>query len=187
MLIEFIYCDSIFPIIKKYYKADLILNGINYKKKINLVSLDEWWFRSIGHMFLLDSLIKGILMNIINIKKITFNIKNNNIANKYIYNRYIKILKKNNLYLTNHKKKEKLNLNLRFWHIHKFKQSMESENIHEYIQKKWRISKKDKLFYFNAKEQNDYNNLVKKIGISKKIITIHIRQDDFMPQMIMQK
>ena len=96
-------------------------------KKIEVVTIN-WWFQAIGHIFLFDTLLKGIKLKILNIKKICFQVDKEKVSNKYFYKKYIRYLKKNQLYQKKLSSKN-INLNLRFWHVHKFNQSMQSENI----------------------------------------------------------
>ena len=175
---EFIYCDSMIPSINKFYELQFFLNFHN--KKIKKISLDKWWFQAIGHTYYLDTFIKAVLLGIINVKKINFDVKKKDICNFYLYKKYKTILINNNLY-----QKKKITgqiLNMRYWPIHKFNKNLSGYNVLGYIQKKSRFSKKIKNNFYYEYEKNEYLKLKKKIGIKKKIITVHIRQSGFHPE-----
>ena len=74
ILNEFYYCDCLVPNINDYYNFELNLSEENYKKKIEVVTINNWWFQAIGHIFLFDTLLKGIKLKILNIKKICFQV-----------------------------------------------------------------------------------------------------------------
>jgi putative glycosyltransferase (TIGR04372 family) len=174
---EFIFCDCLIPIYKKYLEAEYFLNFKESKKNNIAVELDYHWFKAIGHYFLLDSLIKGIFLKLIPIQKIYFKIKKDKIANLYLYNFYKNLLIKNNLFLE--KKKLPL-LNMRLFYIKKFDTCYDSEQIFEYIQEQW----KNKFFFKNNRltdfvEKKQFNELKRKFFGDKKIITVHIRQNGF--------
>ena len=179
IIIEFIYCDSLIPVYKKYLKAEFFLNFLKNDKIQKTLELNYEGFKAIGHYPHLDTLIKGILLKLINVKKIYFNVKKNENANLYLYNYYKNILIKNNLFLRK-KNKDFPVLNRRSFYIDKFKRFYSGDQISEYIQKKWNdkyflknnssLDLSDK-FYFNEMQKNFFNN--------KRIITVHIRQKGF--------
>jgi len=175
---EFIYCDCLVPAYKKYLETEFFLNLTKYNKTI--FKLDHQWFKAIGHYFILDTLIKGIFLKLISIKKIYFKIEKDKIANLYLYNFYKKILLKNNLLA---KKKNNLaTLNMNLFYIKKFNSFYDSYQVFEYIQKKWKnkFYKKNNLLR-DAEEEGRFNNLKKNFFGNNKIITVHIRQKGFHP------
>lgn len=181
IITEFIYCDHLIPITSNYYKAEMVLNINSNKKYPKIIIMDDWWFQALGHIPFIDAFIKAILLKMINVKKISFH-GTKKICNLYLFNKYKEILKKNNLYqdkpvISSKEKVNNLKVNIRFWKLSKYGITHESENIQEYIQKKWREKNDD---FFNKKEDLRYYELLKnKIGNKSKIVTIHIRQNDF--------
>lgn len=170
---EFIFCDSMIPAIYNYFNAELLI--LNEKKNIKTesVKLDNWWFQALGHIVFLDSLIKGILLKIIDIKKVSFDYTK--ICNSFLVEKYKNILIKNKIY-----QKKKVNtksLNMRFWQIKKFNYADISENFIEYIQSEW--SKKNQVFLNDQRDYKSFVLLKKKFGINSKIILVHVRQNDF--------
>ena len=181
IITEFIFCDHLIPIISNYYNAEMILNMSGYKKYPKIIILDNWWFQALGHIPFIDAFIKAILLKIINVKKISFH-GTKKICNLYLFNKYKEILKKNNLYqektvISSKEKIHNLKLNIRFWNLTKYGMAHESENIQEYIQKKW--LKKNSEFFNNREDLRYFELLKKKIGTKSKIVTVHIRQNDF--------
>ena len=176
---EFLYLDIKSTRMEIYFKAQYIKSSLNNFENPQHIKLNYWWFCAIGHYQYLDALIKAIQMKIINVKKIYLNIDKNLIANKYLYNFYKKLLQKNNL-LTN--KKKGLELNMRYWFLNKPKKSFESEQLHEYIQSEWY---KNKSCFTNNTEKKNFETLKKKLGITRPIVTIHIRQKGFNPDVDM--
>lgn len=173
---EFIFCDCLIPVYKKYLETEFFLNFLKSNKNKFVVELDYHWFKAIGHYYILDSLIKGILLKLINIKKIYFKIKKNKIANLYLYNFYKNILIKNNLFV---KKKPLGVLNMRLVYVDRFKNFYTTEEISEYIQKKWKnkfLHNKNSSINLNDKYKFDQ---LKNLFGNKKIITLHIRQKGF--------
>jgi len=75
IIIEFIYCDCLIPIYKKYLKAEFFLNFLKNYKIQKTLELNYEGFKAIGHYPHLDTLIKGILLKLIKVKKIYFNVK----------------------------------------------------------------------------------------------------------------
>ena len=144
ILNEFYYCDCLIPNLEEFYKFQFNLTGKSYKNKINTIIVNDWWFQAFGHLFFFDTLLKGIKLKILNIKKISFKVNKKKISNKFFYKKFVTYTKKNKIFQKNISNKH-INLNLRFWHIHKFNQSMLSENIHEYIQYSWRMNNKNNL------------------------------------------
>mgnify|MGYP001318349360 CR=1 FL=1 len=183
IITEFIYCDYLIPITSSYFKAEMVLNMHGYKKKSKIVVLDNWWFQALGHIIYLDTFIKGVLLKIIDVQRISFD-GVDKICNYYLFNKYKKILKEKKLYQDKfyHNKVQKVNnhkLNIRMWSLSKPKKILESENIQEYIQTQWR--KKNVNFFNEHDDLNAYKKLKKKIKSKSKIILIHVRQNDFHP------
>jgi len=181
IITEFIYCDHLIPITTDYYKAEMVLNMNGFTKNPKIIILDNWWFQALGHIPFIDAFIKAVLLKIINVKKISFH-DTKKICNLYLFNKYKEILKKNNLYqekivISSKERIHYLKLNIRFWNLSKYGIAHESENVQEYIQKKW-VEKNNELF--NKREDLRYFELLKKkIGTKSKIVTVHIRQNDF--------
>jgi putative glycosyltransferase (TIGR04372 family) len=174
LILEFMFCDIQIPFLNKLYQAEFM---INFKgKKINNVSLDSWWFKAIGHMVHIDTLIKAILTKMIKIKKISFNVKENKICNLYLYEKYKNILIKEKIFS---KKPIKENLNMRYWYVNKLKNFYHTDNLFEFVQLKsrhnWQIIKK----FSYEEEKKDFEILRQSMRIDKEIITIHIRQPGF--------
>ncbi len=94
ILNEFYYCDCLIPNIDEYYNFELNLSGTNYKKNIPVITINNWWFQAIGHLFLFDTLLKGIELKLINIKKIFFNLDKEKISNKFFYKKFLNYTKK---------------------------------------------------------------------------------------------
>lgn len=178
ILNDFYYCDCLIPNLEEYYKFEFNLTGKSYKNKINAIIVDDWWFQAFGHLFFFDTLLKGIKLKILNIKKISFKVNKKKISNKFFYKKFINYTKKNKIFQKNISSKN-INLNLRFWHIHKFNQSMLSENIHEYIQHSWRMNNKNNFHLLDDDINRDLIKFEKNFGSPKNVISIHIRQDGF--------
>ena len=121
---------------------------------------------------------KGIELKFLNIKKISFKLDKEKISNKFFYKKFLNYTKKNKIFQKNTSTKN-INLNLRYWPIHKFNQSMQSENIHEYIQDEWRIKHKNKIHLLDDKMNDDKIKFEKNFGSTDNAISIHIRQDGF--------
>lgn len=174
---EFIFCDCLIPVYKKYLEVEFFLNFLKKNKNNLVVELDYHWFKAIGHYYILDSLIKGILLKLINIKKIYFKIKKSKIANLYLYNFYKKILIKNNLFI---KKKNLGVLNMRLVYVNKFNNFYTTEEISEYIQKKWKNKfLNNKNNSINLDDQYKFDHLKKVFFENRRIITLHVRQKGF--------
>ena len=174
LILEFMFCDIQIPFLNKLYQAQLIINfkGLKPEK----VSLDSWWFKAIGHMVHIDTLIKAILSKIIKIKKISFNVKRKDICNIYLYEKYKKILIKEKIYS---KKLINKNLNMRYWYVNKFKNFYHSDNFFEFMQAKARTNLSITKKFSYQKERKEFEILCKSMKIKKEIITIHIRQPGF--------
>ena len=174
LILEFMFCDIQIPFLNKLYQAQLI---INFKgPKAEKVSLDSWWFKAIGHMVHIDTLIKAILSKIIKIKKISFNVKKKNICNTYLYEKYKKILIKEKIYS---KKPISKNLNMRYWYVNKYKNFYHSDNFFEFVQAKVRTNLSINKKFSYQRERKEFKILCKSMKINKEIITIHIRQPGF--------
>jgi putative glycosyltransferase (TIGR04372 family) len=178
ILNEFYYCDCLIPNLEEFYKFQFNLTGKSYKNKINTIIVNDWWFQAFGHLFFFDTLLKGIKLKILNIKKISFKVNKEKISNKFFYKKFVTYTKKNKIFQKNISKKH-INLDLRFWHIHKFNQSMLSENIHEYIQSSWRMNNKKNFHLLDDEMNRDLIKFEKNFGSPKNVISIHIRQDGF--------
>ena len=124
----------------------------------------------------IDTLIKAILSKIIKIKKISFNVKRNDICNIYLYEKYKKILIKEKIYS---KKLINKNLNMRYWYVNKFKDFYHSDNFFEFMQAKTRTNLSITKKFSYQKERKEFEILCKSMKIKEKIITIHIRQPGF--------
>lgn len=169
---EFLYCDCKSTAMEKYYKVQYLIQ--NQTKNYN-VKLNYWWFSAIGHMCYLDAFVKGVVLKIIKVKKVSFDVKPNQISNIYLFNYYKNILKNKNLLSNN--KKNFIELNMRYWFLNKPKIAVESEQVREYIQEQW--VKKKLNNYLLSNEKRDFKKLISKMNIIKPIITIHIRQKGF--------
>ena len=71
-----------------------------------------------------------------------------------------------NLLATN--KKNFNELNMRYWFLNKPNKGIESEQLREYIQEKWKKKKFNNNLYI--KEKKDFSKLVSKMNISKPLI-----------------
>tara|TARA_B100001175_G_C19512788_1_gene645046 strand:+ start:2169 stop:3725 length:1557 start_codon:yes stop_codon:yes gene_type:complete len=169
---EFLYCDCKSTAMDKYYQVQYFIQ--NQTKNYNIL-LNYWWFSAIGHMCYLDAFIKGVILKIIKVKKISFDVKPNQISNIYLFKYYKNILKNKNL-LTSSKKNFK-ELNMRYWFLNKPKIAIESEQVREYIQEQWEKKKLNNNLF--SDERRDFKKLISKMNIKKPIITIHIRQKGF--------
>jgi putative glycosyltransferase (TIGR04372 family) len=175
---EFVFCDSLIPIYKKYLETEYFFNFAVNKNNL-AIELDYHWFKAIGHYFILDTLIKAIFLKLISVKKIYFKIEKNKIANLYLYNFYRKFLIKNNLFLKRKKKNITL-LNMNLFYIKRLNTFYESNQVFEYIQAKWKNNYfLKKNFLIDTVELDRFNKLKKKFFGNSKIITIHIRQKGF--------
>ena len=173
----FHFCDcrsnGFYEFLKFKYK---ILNQKNIKKNY---FLDGSFIKAIGHYYLLDTFIKGIILKILPIRKFNF-LPNSKVANFFLFKKYLSFAKKKNL-LLNYRNIDKNHLiDFRLWPLKKgfadafqLGEKIQDLWIKKYGTNSYLLSKKDKLNFENLKKKLKFKN--------KTIVTVHIRESGFNP------
>jgi putative glycosyltransferase (TIGR04372 family) len=181
--LDFIFTNNFYKICKKIQNNEFSKIS-NSHESFKVVKLDKTWFDSVGHFYYLDSLLKGIILGLIPIRKLGFDQnlnKNFKISNISLYESYMEICKKHGIFYEINNEKELPILFLMFWPD----LNGNLVNAIEFsisIQLKYILDGR-KCFKFDIKLnkqknpsfQDDFINLLS----NKKIISFHIRQPSF--------
>lgn len=150
-----------------------------------IVYLDSSWFDSIGHFYYFDSLIKGIILNLIPIDFIYFNPDSSSslvISNSSLYFRYINLAKSYGLCWTGSLESKPPCLYMYQWPDN-YGNLIDNTTFASRIQRSWFSSGRKSFQLMSVLEVSSYeSDLSKHIEIKnggKKLITFHVRQSSF--------
>jgi putative glycosyltransferase (TIGR04372 family) len=149
--------------------------------KYNVVLLDASWFSSVGHFYYLDSLIKGMILDLIPIKFLSFDVDDIvSISNSFLYFKYIAIAKKYGLLWDSQRKFDIPRLYMWVWPDN-FGNLVDNTTFANKLQEAWFVSGRSEFELLSDAEFSECESrLLKYIGNKrKKIFTFHVRQPFF--------